>query len=51
MTQCFFQNIENKVGIKENKKTKYIISYIEYDVKMLKCKKGTYDTASVNMTL
>ena len=37
--------------MKENKKIKYIILYIEYDVKMLKYKKGTYDKASVNMTL
>ena len=28
-----------------------MISHIDYDVKMLKCRKGTYDIASVNMTL
>ena len=50
ITLCYFQNIENNVRMKENKNTKYIISQIEFDVKMLKCKKGTYDVASVNMT-
>ena len=40
-TLCFFQNMQNKLGmhIKENKNTKYMISQIEYDVKMLKRKK------------
>ena len=50
ITLCYFQNIENNVEMKENRNTKYIMSQIEYDVKMLKCKKGMYDIASVNMT-
>ena len=38
-------------NVNKNKNTKYIISQIEYDVKILECKKGRYDIASVNMTL